>query len=86
MESILKTNDSQENVRIITLKDYYQSLPESTSPKTEFVNDIAFRCNVTSNTVRNWISYGMKPSNPEHVKIISEVTGIPCDQLWGNRD
>lgn len=25
---------------------------------------------------------GMKPNNPEHISILSEITGIPRNNLW----
>ena len=66
----------------MTLRGYYKSLPNSSHPKTEFVNDIAAKTGVSTATVRNWIVYGMRPNNPEHVQILSEITGIPVNELW----
>lgn len=66
----------------MTLKGYYESLPASTNPKTQFVNEIIRRTGVSSATARNWIYYGMKPSNPNHVKILTEITGIEEEDLW----
>ena len=66
----------------MTLRGYYESLPDSRHPKTEFVNEIAARAGVSTATVRNWIAYGMRPNNPKHIEILSEVTGIPENELW----
>lgn len=71
-----------EKVEKMTLKDYYHSLPNQTCPKTEFVNNVAQACNVSTNSVRNWIAYGIKPSSHESVRILSEMTGIPENELW----
>ena len=66
----------------MTLRGYYVSLPDATCPKTDFINEIASRTGVTSSTVRNWIFYGMKPANENHIGVLVEVTGIPADKLW----
>lgn len=66
----------------LSLKGYYQSLPERISPKQDFLEKIAKRCNKTVTTVRNWVLYNIKPMNPEHVRIISEETGIKEEDLW----
>jgi hypothetical protein len=63
------------------LGDYYQSLPEAVYPKTEFINKVALKCNVSAATVRNWVC-GMKPRNKKHIDILSEMTGIPADKLF----
>lgn len=66
----------------MTLKGYYDALPVRECPKTAFVVNMAMKCNVSTNTVRNWIMYNMKPLNPEHCNILSEATGIPVEELW----
>ncbi len=82
MESISKTNTLSVNTGIITLKGYYEKLPKATHPKSDFLINVASRCGVTVQAVRNWIKYGMKPNNPEHVAILSEMTGIDANNLW----
>lgn len=66
----------------MTLRGYYESLPDATCPKTDFINEVASKTGVTSSTVRNWIFYGMKPANENHIGVLVEVTGIPADKLW----
>lgn len=66
----------------LTLRGYYKRLPTPLHPKQAFVKEVAERCRVTETTVRNWIMYSKRPDNPEHIKILSEITGIPEDQLW----
>lgn len=81
----MKVDEKNEHLdKKMTLRDYYESLPSSSHPKTEFVNDIAVRAGVSTTTVRNWIVYGMKPINPEHVEILSQATGIEKDCLWND--
>ncbi len=76
------TNTLKPRKEKMTLKDYYQSLPRATYPKTDFLNVLIQRCNVSATTVRNWVIYGMKPSNKEHIKVLVETTGIKEDDLW----
>lgn len=82
MESSRISTTFEEKSSKMTLRGYYESLPDSRHPKTEFVNDIATRAGVSTATVRNWIAYGMRPNNPKHIEILSEVTGIPENELW----
>lgn len=42
------------------------------------------RCGVTLATARNWILYGIRPGKSEHTQIISEITGIPAENLWND--
>lgn len=65
-----------------SLRTFYESLPSSVFPKTEFVNEIVGRCHVSAATAHNWIKGKTRPNNPEHLSIISEITGIPQDKLW----
>lgn len=82
METIKNSNSSAENGQIMTLRSYYKNLPNPTHPKKELVQKIASACGITETTARNWIMYGFRPDNPEHVKIISDITGIPTENLW----
>lgn len=84
MKSEVKTNSIPEKGRIMTLRGYYNSLPEATHPKTDLLRSIAKKCDVSETTVRNWIRYGFKPNKKEHVQILSEMTGIPVENLWAD--
>ena len=66
----------------LSLKGYYNSLPEPTSPKTDFIREVAHRTGATETTVRNWCKYGMRPNKYEHVKVLVEITGIQEEDLW----
>ena len=62
----------------MNLKNYYEKLEN----KTLFINKVCYRIGVSSMTVRNWIRFGMKPKNPNHILILSEETGIDAKKLW----
>lgn len=66
----------------LVLTDYYERLPKPVAPKTEFIRSLARECNVGEPTVRLWVKGETKPSNPEHVKIISKITGINEEKLF----
>lgn len=82
MKNISETNSCEAKPQIITLKGYYKNLPNSVHPKIDFIRKVALKCGVTEATVRNWLKYGMKPNNKQHIVILSEMTGIPQSQLW----
>lgn len=82
MESVVKTNSLGDKCEMMTLRGYYNSLPVATHPKIDFIRSVAKRCGVTSTTARNWAKYGVKPINPDHILILSEMTGIPVENLW----
>lgn len=70
----------------LVLKNYYDSLPKRTAPKTIFIREVAARCGIVENTVRYWIKGESKPVNPEHLKVLSELTGIEEERLFANED
>lgn len=74
--------ENQKNIRKITLKGYYSQLPGANHPKTDFVNEVAMEAGVSAATVRNWVKYGMRPQNREHIEILVRKTGIPAENLW----
>ena len=76
------TKENQEKVKKMTLKGYYSQLPDATHPKTDFVNEVAIEAGVSAATVRNWVIYGMRPQNKNHVEILSRKTGIAVEDLW----
>lgn len=76
------TKEKEKNQKKMTLKGYYQQLPDANHPKTDFVNEIAIEAGVSVATVRNWVIYGMKPQNRSHIDILAAKTGIPASELW----
>lgn len=82
MNDGLKSSVLQENDFKMTLRDYYYGLPETISPKTEFIGKVMERTGASYTSVRNWIVYGMKPKKQSSLKALSEITGIPVENLW----
>ncbi len=72
----------KKNNKKMTLQSYYEGLPDAEFPKTNFINTIVSKTGVSAVTVRNWIFYGMKPANENHIGVLVEITGIPADKLW----
>lgn len=66
----------------MTLRDYYQGLPARTSPKTRFVEEVMDACGTKEVTVKNWVNGKSLPANPAHRQILSDITGIPEDELF----
>lgn len=64
------------------LNEFYMNLPRATTPKTDFVKRIAFRCETDPQTVRLWIRGKSKPSKQEYIKILAEETGIKEENLF----
>ena len=69
----------------MNLKEYYENLPHSTSPKMEFVRDLMDNLGVTETAVRNWIHGRAKPANKECIEYISKVTEIPAEDLFPSK-
>lgn len=76
-----KKGISEKNPKI-TLKGYYEGLPEAKFPKTEFVNKIIQATGVSTATVHNWIHGKTKPFEKKHIQTLCELTGLAEDQLW----
>lgn len=64
------------------LVNYYDNLPETTSPKTEFVIKAAKACGVSETTIRNWVKGKAIPADSAHMKTLSELTGINEKELF----
>lgn len=73
----------EEKSRKLALKDYYNSLPNATFPRTDFINKITSSCGVSFSTARNWVLGLSAPKNPAKVgALLSKITGIPQEKLW----
>lgn len=68
----------------LVLTNYYDSLPKLSAPKTDFVREVALKCGVVEPTVRLWVKGESRPSNPEHLKILSDITGIEESKLFSD--
>lgn len=64
------------------LADYYESLPPSYSPKTQFIKRVAERCGLVEQTVRLWVKGKSNPSEPKHLEVLEEETGISRENLF----
>lgn len=82
MENIQTSNTFEEKSQKITLKGYYKGLPMRSAPRYDFITEVARRCKVTEQTVRNWVLYGMKPQQHAHIEVLSKLTGISEEDLW----
>lgn len=69
----------------MNLSEYYEKLPGVISPKTMFIEQVAQKCGVREDSVRNWIKGRNIPSNKKHLKILSDITKIPEDDLFPNK-
>jgi hypothetical protein len=67
-----------------TLAEHYKGLQREIPPKKKFIAEASTRCGVEPVTVESWINGRSKPSKPEYFDILSEMTGIPQDQLFAN--
>jgi hypothetical protein len=65
-----------------TLREFYDGLPKMIQPRTELARRLAYRCGVSEQAARNWMHFGMKPRNEQHLKVLSEETGIPMEDLY----
>ena len=77
-------NTLEGKVEKMTLSDYYQGIPTLITPKKEFIEKICKRCEVNENTARNWVFNRVRPQKASHYRILSEITGIPAENLFPN--
>jgi hypothetical protein len=66
----------------MNLYDFYETLPQATAPKSEFVRRLAERTGKKEATVRLWIKNKTKPDDPKDLEILSEETGIEKEKLF----
>lgn len=76
------TNVIKKKPQKMTLKGYYDSLPNASYPKTDFVTKVQMLCGVSMTTARNWIEGKTRPCKLENIEKLSELTGIDKEQLW----
>lgn len=82
MESIRNSNTFGSEVIKMTLKDYFNAIPEASAPRTDFLKHISEICNVPFTTARSWFVYGIKPRDPKTIDILSKETGIDPEDMW----
>lgn len=79
---ICMANKSEEKKQKMTLLDYYENLPKSSYPKKDFIQRIMSECDVSFTTARNWTKGHTRPIVDWQIEKLSEITGIPKEQLW----
>jgi hypothetical protein len=68
-----------------SLVDYYKNLPRVIAPKINFCKEVSKNCGVDLATVRTWVWGDRSPRNPEHLEILSKMTGIKKEDLFSKR-
>ncbi|MEA4978620.1 MAG: helix-turn-helix transcriptional regulator [Petrimonas sp.] len=66
----------------MTLKEFYKNIPQQTAPKKEWLEEVAEKLEVSVPTVRGWVNGRFKPSHPSFYRGLSEITGIPEEELF----
>ncbi len=66
----------------LSLAAYYKGLPRAVPPKKSFVAEVSRRCGVEPYTVEIWIAGKSRPSKEEYLDVLSDMTGIPKEQLF----
>jgi hypothetical protein len=75
-------NSFNEKDGKLSLMGYYYGLPDPSNPKVDFKLEVMSKCKITEGTFFNWISGRTRPSDPKHLAILSEITGIKEEDLW----
>jgi len=70
----------------MNLIEYYKQFPEPTAPKSDWVRMVAEKLEVSEATVRSWIQGRNKPRHPSLLRGLSEITGIPENELFDEND
>ena len=85
MKSYQIFRSNKKKTQDMTLRDYYESIEATPSPRMDFLKDVAEACGVNSYTVKNWM-LGMTPKQEnkkkEFAKIISLMTGLNEDKIF----
>jgi transcriptional regulator with XRE-family HTH domain len=66
----------------MNLKEYYKQISEPIAPKKQFIQEVAKKLEVSEATVRGWVNGRFKPSHPSFYRGLSELTGIPENELF----
>ncbi len=75
-----KTKSNSGKDGQMTLEVYYDTIPAF--PKKDFLEKICEACEININTARNWVAMRSRPQKPSHYRILSELTGIPAENLF----
>ena len=85
MKMTNKSNICKSEKEKMTLRDYYNNLPEAKviAPKSDLIEKIAKKCDVSYSTARNWCG-GFRPRKQAWIDAIAEEVGIPAEELFEN--
>lgn len=84
MESIEKSKTFGNSGKKMTLRDYYDGLPDAyvVSPKKNLLRKISEKCGVPMATARAWMKYGIQPRDKSKIALLAEATGIAPEDMW----
>lgn len=82
MKSICNSNTFGDTKSRMTLKDYFDSIPEASSPRQEFLKKMMEKTGCPYSTVRSWFVYGIKPREERIIGILQNETGISPEDMW----
>lgn len=86
MKSLENSNTSNQQEKKMTLMDYYESLsPARVTERALFIEKVCEDLEVSPPTVLNWIAGRNLPQKESYYVKLSELTGIPKDELFVNR-
>jgi len=66
----------------MNLQEFYKSIPERTSPKSDWIKTTAEKLGVSKATVRTWVYGKNKPRDKRLSEELSKITGIPEYDLF----
>lgn len=66
----------------MTLKDYYIGLTKKPSPSSAFIADVVYKTGRSASTVIQWVTGKSTPRDVRDIVILSEMTGIPVQDLF----
>lgn len=82
MKSIGNSNPLGNTESKMTLKDYFDSIPEASAPRQDFLKKMMEKTGCPYSTVRSWFVYGIKPREERIIGILQEETGIAPEEMW----
>ena len=68
----------------MTIKEFYEMLPESTSPKSDIIRKVVRLTGKTEQTVRLWFWGKTKPADDGDIKVLAELTGLSEMEMFEN--
>lgn len=69
----------------MNLREYYQKLKSAErmpTPARQFILTIAAKTGKSPKTIQQWLCGAQYPGDDESLRILSEETGIPAEELF----